>query len=117
MSYSAQVDYWFDETQLAIGKWSRHNFPSSDIVMSTLGIAEEVGELCRAVLKRAQAVRGTRAEWTIEMRKEMGDVLIKLFQIADLEDVDLLDIFRRRWSEVQQRDFQKDQIGHGLPKE
>jgi NTP pyrophosphatase (non-canonical NTP hydrolase) len=94
--------------QEEVRAWTFYNFQGDSTQDVTLGIAEETGELCRAVLKRWQGIRGTHAEWTEELKKEAADVFIKLCHLAAVEDFDLWDAIWSRWSEVKQRDFIKD---------
>lgn len=105
------------EFQEQVSAWADHNYGPRDIVKSTLGIAEEVGELCRAVLKRVQGVRGTHEEWSKEIEKELGDVFIKLCEIAGVEGLSLYSVAIERWQDIKQRDFVADPIGHGLPQD
>jgi NTP pyrophosphatase (non-canonical NTP hydrolase) len=84
---------------------------------STLGLAEEVGEVCRAVLKNEQRIRGTHDEWMIELAKELGDVFIKLCDVANVYGLDLQKCITARWDEVSKRNFTKDRVGHGIDKE
>lgn len=104
-----------DFTNDEIHEWAEKNFPNETRVSITLGIAEEVGELCRAVLKQYQGIRGTHEEWNKEVRKELGDVYIKLVHLASHCNWDLTDIILDRWDEVKRRDWIKDKIGHGIP--
>lgn len=101
--------------QFAVHEWSVRNFGEIPQTLVTLGLAEEVGELCRAVLKRAQGIRGTREEWNEEIRKELGDCVIKLLDIAAYEGVDLVQVTAARWDSVSKRNWVADPTGHGLP--
>lgn len=101
--------------QAEVHAWSVRNFGECPQVTITLGLAEEVGELCRAVLKRHQNIRGTAEEWSEEIRKELGDCVIKLLDIAAYEDVNLTEVARKRWADVSQRDWTTDKQGHGIP--
>jgi NTP pyrophosphatase (non-canonical NTP hydrolase) len=103
------------ELQREVGIWANLNFPTDDSTISVLGLVEEVGEVCRAILKREQGIRGTEEEWTEKIREEMGDVFIKLCHVAELEGVDLQSIIESRWSEVSQRNWLEDKAGHGMP--
>lgn len=100
--------------QAQIAGWTDHNFPLDDAVDIASGTAEEVGELCRAALKRKQRIRGTEEEWTAEIQKEVGDIFIKLCHMAAVEGFDLHDAIVARWREVRQRDWVVDPIGHGM---
>jgi NTP pyrophosphatase (non-canonical NTP hydrolase) len=101
--------------QAAVHEWSVRNFGEIPQTLVTLGLAEEVGELCRAVLKRAQGIRGTREEWNEEIRKELGDCVIKLLDIAAYEGFDLVEVAAARWESVSKRNWVADSNGHGLP--
>lgn len=101
--------------QDAVHAWSIRNFGQLPQTVVTLGLTEEVGELCRAVLKRAQGIRGTREGWSAEVHKEIGDCVIKLMDIAAYEGVDLIEVVARRWADVSQRDWVTNPNGHGLP--
>ena len=101
--------------QAEIHAWSVQNFGESPQTIVTLGLAEEVGELCRAVLKREQGIRGSTEEWTAEIHKELGDCVIKLLDIAAYEGVDLAEVACSRWAVVSRREWRSNNIGHGLP--
>ena len=97
-----------------VESWVAYNFPDRTPVGVTLGLAEECGEVCRAVLKADQGIRGTRAEWMLELRKELGDVFVKLADVAAMHDIDLIPAILERWADVRLRDWQADRIGHGI---
>lgn len=79
-----------------------------------LGFSEEAGELARPVVKMNQGIRGTREEWLGKLQEEIGDVFIKLVDIADWYGLDLVDVIEARFAEISERDWVKDRIGHGL---
>jgi len=101
--------------QVEVAAWVQRNFPAVDLGFNTLGLVEEIGEFCRALLKREQGVRGTYEEWTTEAAKELGDIMIKLLSIADATGFDLPTVTALRWNTVKERDFVNDPKGHGLP--
>jgi NTP pyrophosphatase (non-canonical NTP hydrolase) len=104
-----------EELQREVAEWARHNFPNMERVLGVSAVAEEAGELLRAVRKQAQRIRGTRLQWDEEIMKEAGDVFIALCQAADTCEFDLDAAIRNRWAVVRQRDFVADPKGHGLP--
>ena len=106
-----------DDLQEDIAAWAKRNFPDENRETVVLGLAEEVGEMARAALKRYQGIRGTAREWELELRKEIGDVLIKLIHVAEVWDIDLTQAVLERWDEVSRRDFVTNPKGHGLPDE
>jgi NTP pyrophosphatase (non-canonical NTP hydrolase) len=108
------IESLFD-LQREVSIWAARNFPDDNRETVVLGLAEEVGEMCRAALKRHQGIRGTAEEWDAELRKEIGDVAIKLAHVAEVWGFDLGAATRDRWEVVSKRDFVADPIGHGLP--
>ena len=79
-----------------------------------LGLMEEAGEVARPVVKMNQGIRGTREEWMQKLREEIGDVFIKLCDVADFYEFDLTDVVKARFKDVSQRDWVKDRKGHGV---
>jgi NTP pyrophosphatase (non-canonical NTP hydrolase) len=99
--------------------WTLHNWGSVEEcppVIAVAGAAEEMGELCRAVLKQHQNIRGTWEEWQEEIKKESGDVFLKLLDIAVRCGFDLETAVQARWETIRLRDWRKDKIGHGIDK-
>jgi NTP pyrophosphatase (non-canonical NTP hydrolase) len=101
--------------QSAVAVWLARNFPDRNPLTAVGGTAEEVGELCRAAVKLDQGIRGTEAEWLAEIDKELGDVFIKLCDVADWYGRDLEAAIAARWETVRTRDWQADKLGHGRP--
>jgi NTP pyrophosphatase (non-canonical NTP hydrolase) len=95
-----------DAIQAGVNIWARRFRPSpeaaADPMADALSIAEEAGEVCRAVLKRAHGKRpGT--DWTAEVRLEAADVVISLLSLAANEGWSLADAVVERWDEVSHR--------------
>lgn len=91
-------------TTAEVGAWLVATFgPERSVVEQALVVAEETGELCRAVVKRAQKVRGTDEEWSYAIRGEAADVVITLLSLAHTEGFDLETEVARRWREVSSR--------------
>ena len=111
---SAQPEPSIDEFQAEVGAWISRCFPNEDPLERALVLCEEAGEVARAVLKRHQGIRGTRAEWTAELLKELGDVAICLAATAYIEGVPLSEVIGKRWSEIQSRDYATDPQQHGV---
>lgn len=95
--------------------WVDHNFPDHSPLENTTGLAEEAGELCRAVLKLERGIRGTYDEWHDEITKEIGDTIICAIFIANDYGIDWEDALVRRWEVIEQRDWQRDRVQHGVP--
>lgn len=102
-------------TSNEVGEWITHNFGPSEVRDQVLVVAEEVGELCRALVKREQGIRGSHAEWSAALRKEASDVVIALLAVAYIEGFDLPAEVERVWREVSSRDFVANPLGHGAP--
>jgi NTP pyrophosphatase (non-canonical NTP hydrolase) len=102
--------------QRDVNAWVTRNFDNSELT-AVVGLVEEVGELCRAVVKMEQGIRGTRDEWSQEIRKETGDIFIKLCDVARFYEFDLSDAVRERWADVSQRNWKANPIGHGIQDE
>ena len=97
-----------------VQQWVVRNFGTDNELATVVGLVEEVGEMCRAVVKRSQGIRGSEEEWTAELRKESADVLIKLCDIAQFNGFSLAEAVAERWGKVRQRDWRADPQGHGI---
>lgn len=107
---SVDVQHLQDEVNV----WVKHNFGHGNELATVGGLAEEVGEVMRAAVKRSQGIRGTRAEWDAELRKECADVLIKLCDVASFYGFDLAAAVAERWTVVSARDWKVNPQGHGI---
>lgn len=104
-----------DAYQSEVWEWAQENFGDTsarggDVVSATLGLAEETGELCRAVLKQHQGIRGSWEEWQEEIGKELGDVFIKVFDVASRAGINVSEVLEKRWYTISQRNnaYQQD---------
>jgi NTP pyrophosphatase (non-canonical NTP hydrolase) len=98
-----------------VEKWANHNFGDAaecPAIIAVVGLGEEVGEVQRALLKQHQKIRGTHEEWQTEIAKELGDVLIKIADVANRAGVDMLDIVGR-WHSIRSRDWKLDPLRGG----
>jgi NTP pyrophosphatase (non-canonical NTP hydrolase) len=95
------------ETQTRLAIWQNGNFPARDksrkILQVALGVAEESGELCHAVLKRDQGIRGTYTENTDKMRDAIGDIAIFAMQICSAEGWDFEQVVIETAEQVMKR--------------
>lgn len=94
-----------DQTEIA--SWSAISYPRLTDGEELIGIIEEMGELCRAVNKRRQGVRGTYAEWTAEIEKELGDIFIKTADVCDRLGFTWSRLATKRWLTIKQRNDSK----------
>lgn len=103
-----------DDFQAEVGSWVARCFPNEDPLERALVLCEEAGEVARAVLKRHQSIRGTRDEWTAELLKELGDVMICVAATAHIEGVLLSEVVTKRWTAISMRDYASDPQQHGI---
>lgn len=91
-----------DVLQAEAGAWCDERFPGTNDADDALCIAEEAGEVCRAVLKRKHGQRpGT--DWDAEVRLEAADVIISVLCLAYREGWSLADAVTERWEFVKNR--------------
>lgn len=111
---------WLDKKQEESGEYVERSWPGETIMHAALGLAEEgtelllayrVGQMTRAVLKREHGTRGTRDEWTAEIRKESADLLLVLLDIARREDFSLARALIDRQAEIEARSLDHDPVG------
>lgn len=101
-----------DALVMRVGEWSAVNFGSNEdgrtSLHCTLGAAEEVGELCHAILKRDQGIRGTHEEHCEAAQDAIADTIIYLMDLCYREGWDLSSILPRVVGEVTKRDWRGD---------
>lgn len=87
--------------------WRQRNFPTADSGQQLLGIVEEVGELCHAVLKNEQNIRGLGDPEKFMAAEEdaIGDLLIYLSGYCSYRSIDMFAVFEETAQEVMKRDW------------
>lgn len=95
--------------QAELRPWQEHNFPGSSPWEPLVGVAEEVGELSHAFLKRHQRIR-LNEDHDAKIRDALGDVLIYLCDFANREGVDLDEVLAETWAHVRQRDWRPSEV-------
>lgn len=91
-------------------EWAERNFgPTHTLHNSVLGVAEEVGELAHAVLKRDQQIRPSNYEEDII--DACADIVIFLLGVANHEGFDLESSIIRTWEKVRLRDWNAERGG------
>lgn len=108
------IDYEF---QRSVRNWLGDNFPPIDLATLQLLLTEEVGELSRAIAKRAVGIRGTQEEWDQEIYKEIGDVLLALLHVTSEMGFDIELVVHDRWQTIRQRNYVTDPQQHGIGKD
>jgi NTP pyrophosphatase (non-canonical NTP hydrolase) len=92
--------------QKEVYEWRVNNFDDPPTaIKQALVIAEESGEVCRAVLKREQHIRGTEEHWTEELKIECAQLLIGLYAMAEHEGFDLLEYTKNYWPTIASRNL------------
>jgi NTP pyrophosphatase (non-canonical NTP hydrolase) len=95
------------KVQTELRPWQEHNFPSRPAWQPVMGLAEEVGELSHAFLKREQRCRLNEnhddAIWDA-----LGDILVYACDVANAEGLDLAAVLDEVWLRVSKRDWAKE---------
>lgn len=104
------VRRWMTHLELASGTYAERSWPGETVVHAGLALAEEAGEVCKAILKREHGTRGSFGEWTQEVRKECGDVFLVLCDIAHREGFSLAQAVVDRYEEIVDRDLNHDPL-------
>lgn len=84
-------------------EWSTRVFGPQDATLPLLGVVEEVGELCHAVLKRKQGIRHDEDHLANE-QDAIGDIVIYLLDYCNRRGYNLLQLVNDAWEIVRQRD-------------
>jgi NTP pyrophosphatase (non-canonical NTP hydrolase) len=103
--------------QQQVDKWHKYNFGGENdlenAIDNLLGVSEEVGELCHAILKHKQGIRKT--ENHLENAKDaVGDIVIFLLNFCNRMEFSFSDCVQNAWDEVKDRDWVK-YPGKGRP--
>src|SRR5581483_12067265 len=98
------------EIQAENASWVQANFPHHNTDHPLLGVIEEVGELCHAVLKRKQNIR-TEEDHIEKERDAIGDIVIFLMDYCTCRGYDLTTVVNEVWEKVRLRDWRKDPSG------
>jgi NTP pyrophosphatase (non-canonical NTP hydrolase) len=79
-----------------------HDEPRGEAVERPVVIA--AGKVFRAVVKRAQKVRGDDDYWTTQIEMALRGLLVEMVLLARAESLDITHLLARRWAKVQNRD-------------
>lgn len=85
----------FNELELKVLRWAeaRKIIPNSSSQVQALKLVSEVGELCDAVIKKDRN----------DVIDGLGDVLVVLIILADLESLNLLSCLESAYNEIKDR--------------
>jgi NTP pyrophosphatase (non-canonical NTP hydrolase) len=110
-SEAMDIECALDTMQTKVNVWSDHNFGDTRGIEAAsnclLGVMEEGGELCHAILKSKQGIRGTQEEHEAAAKDAIGDMLIYLFNLCGKMDWRMSDCLLDAWMEVSERDWKK----------
>lgn len=95
------------ELQKQVAEWTDHNFGNTrPIFHPLLGLGEELGELYHAHLKIEQGIReGTSGKLEAEAQDAVGDMLIYLVDLCNLNGWSFNKVLTETWEKVRQRDW------------
>lgn len=91
-----------NELQEEVHQWSGSNFDQHDPINPLLGIVEEIGELCHAVLKRRQNIRMDEDHDANE-RDAIGDIVVFLCDYCSMQGLSLSGCVDETWQQVKKR--------------
>lgn len=88
-------------------EWTTRVFGPQSPTLPLLGVVEEVGELCHAVLKREQGIRLDEDHIAGE-RDALGDIVIYMLDYCNRRGYSLLELVNDAWEIVRKRDKSPD---------
>lgn len=93
--------------QVLLARWQTRNFGVGNLQQCALGVAEESGELCHAILKNAQGIRGMddREAFRAAAGDALADICIYAIQCATLLRLDFGTLLHRTAEQVLERDW------------
>lgn len=97
-------------TQQDLANWQWRNFGAQKASLLALGVAEECGELCHALLKREQSIRGMESDdaFLEAAGDAIADCAIYLTQIADVLKLDFVTLWATTARMVMQRRWKSE---------
>ena len=109
-----------DLKQKELADWQHANFGEVSSETLALGMAEEVGELCHALLKRKQRIRegASGNDLRPEIADAFADCVIYGINIMEQEDIDAESVLASVIGKVLKRDWVKyPSNGEGIKNE
>ncbi len=111
---SMPINLDYDQLQREVRVWADGNFDTTDPLDPLLGMIEELGELCHAVLKMRQGIRGTVEEHFLAARDALGDMEIYRADFIGRMGWSSQEIVQDTWNQVSKRNW-KDNPLSGSP--
>jgi NTP pyrophosphatase (non-canonical NTP hydrolase) len=108
--FSSQQASVMSTTQRELSKWQDGNFSKTTLEQLGLGAAEEVGELCHAILKHSQGIRGfdNEVKFTKAVGDAIADTMIYLSQIATDLGMDVATLYVETANQVMHRNWKNN---------
>ncbi len=97
--------------QVELFRWQQKNFNGSTLEHCCMGAAEEVGELCHAVLKHRQGIRGMddKDAFKNAAGDAIADTAVFLIQAATILRLDFGELLAETASKVMERNWKNDE--------
>lgn len=113
MNASLSEPFYFDVEQETVHALIQLMWPNENVERCGLALAEEAGEVARAILKRehqrdGDGDRGGERDWTANLRKEVAQVVITCMSLAEREGFSLRDAILE---EMQSLDERREALG------
>jgi len=101
------IDHPILQVQPQARAWRREAYPETrGYELQALGVAEEAGELCHAVLKFKQGIRGYDYMKTKEeIEDAIGDIYIYASGVADEFGINMVEAIVKAWEYVKNRNI------------
>jgi NTP pyrophosphatase (non-canonical NTP hydrolase) len=90
------------EIQKQFHEFDQKTYPGNNSMLMALGVAEEAGELCHHILKRAQGL-GVKADHDDGIKDAIADITVFCMQLCSFEGFDWEDNFVKVSETVLQR--------------
>jgi NTP pyrophosphatase (non-canonical NTP hydrolase) len=106
---------WLSDLQVMLARWQVAQFGVASHEQQALGVAEEAGELCHAVLKHTQRIRSLAdlESYRTAAGDAIADVAIYAIQMATALRLDFATLLDATAREVMQRNWKADPDGGG----
>ena len=89
-------------------EWEQANFPDKKPHQPVFGMVEEVGELCHALLKSEQCIRGDAEKHQADAKDAIGDVFIYMLSFCTMNGWSFTEIAEETWEQVKARDWKRN---------
>lgn len=105
----SDVEHSLESNIIRIKQWANKNFGVQDPIWPLLGVAEELGELCRCFVKRHGGIRGFNdpAKFESHAKDAIGDIFFFLVVLTSSMGWDINEIVNGVTNEVTKRDWKK----------